>query len=86
MTNQLDRDRLLRDLDATLADLRVGRWPSRAATYWRLRGFEQAVLVLRAGIVDGEYDVDPAARYRLTERGEQVAGRWPGTEPNRGAR
>ena len=62
MTNQLDRDRLLRDLDATLADLRVGRWPSRAAKYWRLRGFEQALLVIRAGLRDGEYDVDKEDR------------------------
>jgi hypothetical protein len=52
----LDRRRLIRDLDATLADLRVGQWPKRAARYWRLRGFEQAVLVIRAAIVDGEYD------------------------------
>jgi hypothetical protein len=56
----LDRRRLLRDLDATLADLRVGPWPNRAARYWRLRGFEQAVQVLRAAIVDGEYDAPRA--------------------------
>ncbi len=56
-TPALDRRRLLADLDATLADLRVGRWPTRAAKYWRLRGFEQAVRVLRAAIVDGEYNL-----------------------------
>jgi hypothetical protein len=69
----LDRRRLIRDLDATLADLRVGQWPKRAARYWRLRGFEQAVLVIRAAIVDGEYDV-PRAKVNdpLADAGMQA--------------
>ncbi len=66
--NALDRRRLLADLDATLADLRVGRWPDRAAKYWRLRGFEQALRVLRAAIVDGDYDVT-AGGESTTRRG-----------------
>ncbi len=64
--NALDRRRLLADLDATLADLRVGRWPDRAAKYWRLRGFEQALRVIRAGIVDGDYDGEDTSAAKST--------------------
>ncbi len=55
----LDRRRLLADLNRTLADLKVGEWPKAAARYWRLRGFQQALRVLRAAIVDGDYDAQP---------------------------
>lgn len=61
-TPALDRDRLLADLDRVLADLRVGHWPQRPSQYWRLRGYELGIRVVRAGIVDGDYDAEPDAR------------------------